>query len=152
MTGGAISVPPKRGPLTVSIADQPPAEPLAPLGVPFFTTENSIGSSSSPRCGASKFASKAEPDRPTSPMVRLVSLGPQDTTAHPAHRHGQGASNGTINRREFTVLGRMLRLAAENNKLMRVPMLCKLKEAPPRAGFFEPERYAAVRRRLPEDS
>src|SRR4029450_9836026 len=40
MTGGATSVPPKRGLLTVSIGDQRPAEPLAPLGVPFLTTEN----------------------------------------------------------------------------------------------------------------
>jgi integrase len=81
---------------------------------------------------------------------RIVSLGPQDATAYAAHRQGQGASNGTINR-ELAVLGRMLRLAAEHNKLMRVPVLRELKEAAPRAGFFEPAQYEAVRRRLPED-
>jgi len=60
---------------------------------------------------------------------RLVSLGPQDATAYAAHRQGQGTSNATINR-ELAVLGRMLRLAAENNKLHRVPVLRKLKESP----------------------
>jgi hypothetical protein len=60
---------------------------------------------------------------------RLVSLGPQDATAYAAHRQGQGASNATINR-ELAVLGRMLRLAAENNKLHRVP------EAAARLGTF----------------
>lgn len=68
---------------------------------------------------------------------RLVSLGPQDATAYAVHRQGQGTSNGTINR-ELAVLGRLLRLAFEHNKLLRVPMLRKLKEAAPRAGFFEP--------------
>jgi integrase len=81
---------------------------------------------------------------------RLVSLGPQDATAYAAQRQGPGASNATINR-ELAVLGRMLRLAAENNKLHRVPVLRKLKESAPRAGFFEPAQYEAVRRRLPAD-
>lgn len=81
---------------------------------------------------------------------RLVNLGPQDATAYAAHRQGQGASNATINR-ELAVLGRMLRLAAENNKLHRLPMLRKLKESAPRAGFFEPAQWEAVRQRLPED-
>jgi hypothetical protein len=45
----------------------------------------------------------------------------------------------------------MLRLAAEHNKLLRLPIVHKPKEAPPRQGFFDPEAFAAVRRRLPED-
>ncbi len=45
----------------------------------------------------------------------------------------------------------MLRLAYEHGMLLRLPILRKLKEAPPREGFFEPAAYLAVRRRLPED-
>jgi integrase len=82
---------------------------------------------------------------------RLASIGPADSTAYAQARQGQGASNATINR-ELAVLGRMLRLAHENNKLVRLPMLRKLEEAAPRSGFFEAEQYEAVRRRLPEDA
>jgi hypothetical protein len=45
-----------------------------------------------------------------------------------AERQAGGASNGTVNR-ELAVLGRMLRLAYENGKLMRLPLIHKLKEA-----------------------
>jgi integrase len=59
-------------------------------------------------------------------------------------------SNATINR-EVALLRRMLRLAARHGKMLHVPMFELLKEAPPRAGFFEADRYEAVRRHLPED-
>ena len=82
---------------------------------------------------------------------RLASIGPADAIAYAAARQGRGAANGTINR-ELAVLGRMLRLAYEHGTLLRLPILRKLKEAPPpREGFFEPAAYLAVRRRLPED-
>ncbi len=42
----------------------------------------------------------------------------------------------------------MLRLAYENRKLLRLPVIRKLKEAAPREGFFEREQFEAVRRRL----
>lgn len=45
----------------------------------------------------------------------------------------------------------MLRLACKNKKLARVPMLDKPKDGEARAGFFEPDHYAAVQRRLPAD-
>lgn len=44
-----------------------------------------------------------------------------------------------------------MRLAYENGKLARLPLIRKLKEPPARQGFFEPERYEAVRRHLPPD-
>ena len=61
-------------------------------------------------------------------------------------RRTHEAANGTINR-ELTVLGRMLRLAYENGKLVRMPVIRKLSEAPRRQGFFERERFEAARRR-----
>ncbi len=81
---------------------------------------------------------------------RLVTIGPADTTAYAARRQGEGASAGTINR-EMALLKRMLRLAYENGKVMRQPVIRMLKEAPPRSGFFEREPFEAVRRHLPED-
>jgi integrase len=45
----------------------------------------------------------------------------------------------------------MLKVAYENGKLMRMPIIRKLKEAAPRQGFFEREQFQAVRRHLPED-
>ena len=46
-------------------------------------------------------------------------------------RQGEKASNATINR-ELAVLKRMLRLAYENGKLLRLPVIRKLKESAPR--------------------
>lgn len=45
----------------------------------------------------------------------------------------------------------MLKVAYENGKLMRMPIIRKLKEAAPRQGFFEREQFQSVRRHLPED-
>ena len=45
----------------------------------------------------------------------------------------------------------MLRLAYENGKLMRLPIFHLPKEGAPREGFFERDRYEAVRRHLSPD-
>jgi integrase len=66
------------------------------------------------------------------------------------HRQGEKASNGTINR-ELGVLVKMLRLAYDYGKLMRLPVVHKPKERAPPQGFFEPEQFEAVRRQLPDD-
>ena len=71
---------------------------------------------------------------------RLAAIGPADVTGYTLQRQGEKASNGTVNR-ELAVLGRMLKLAYENGKLLRLPVIRKLKENAPRAGFFERERY-----------
>lgn len=60
------------------------------------------------------------------------------------------AANGTINR-ELGVLLRMLRVAYEHNKLLRLPIVHKPKEAAPRQGFFEAEQDLAVRAKVPDD-
>jgi integrase len=65
-------------------------------------------------------------------------------------RKAKGAANGTINR-ELGLLTRLFTLALENRQLTQVPVVRKLKEAPPRQGFFEHTQFEAVRRRLPLD-
>jgi integrase len=81
---------------------------------------------------------------------RIAGIGGAEASAYVEHRRAHGVQNGTINR-ELSVLTRMLRLAAERNKLLRVPVIRKLKEAPPRSGFLEREQFAAVCRHLPDD-
>jgi len=81
---------------------------------------------------------------------RLAVIGPSDITTYVVQRQATGAANGTINR-ELAMLVRMLRLAYENGKLLRVPVIHKTKEANPREGFFERDQYEAVRRHLPPD-
>ena len=81
---------------------------------------------------------------------RLASISGRDSEQYALRRQGQGASNGTINR-ELAVLGRMLKLAYEHDRLARMPVLRKLEESAPRQGFFERDAFAAVRRRLDDD-
>ena len=81
---------------------------------------------------------------------RLASIGGADATAYAEQRQAEQVANGTINR-ELAVLHRMLRLAYDDDKLLRLPRVRKLEEAAPRSGFFEREQYDAVRQRLPED-
>jgi integrase len=81
---------------------------------------------------------------------RVASIGSAEITAYVAKRQGEGASNASINR-DLETLSRMLRLAYENNKLMRLPVIHKLTPNPPRQGFFEREHYEAVCRQLRPD-
>ena len=81
---------------------------------------------------------------------RVAGIGPAEISAYVVKRQGEGAANGTINR-ELGVLNRMLRLAYESGKVLRLPVVHKPKENGPRQGFFEREQYEAVRRHLRPD-
>jgi integrase len=81
---------------------------------------------------------------------RIAAINPSRITAYVAKRQEEGAANATINR-ELETLGKMLKLAYENNKLMRLPIIHKLAANPPRQGFFELDQYEAVRRLLRPD-
>jgi integrase len=82
--------------------------------------------------------------------TRASAITTSRITEYVVARQAEGAANGTINR-ELATLSRMLRLAYRNEKLQRLPVIERLDEAPPRAGFFEAEQYDAVRRHLPAD-
>ena len=81
---------------------------------------------------------------------RLSSITGAVISEYIARRQGEKASNGTI-KCELGVLGKMLRLAYDYGKLMRLPVVHKPKESAPRQRFFEPEQFEAVRRQPPDD-
>src|SRR5437867_4888448 len=81
---------------------------------------------------------------------RIAAIGQPVVDAYIVRRQEETAVGATI-RRELSTLTKMLRLAYENGKLVRLPILHKPKEGPPREGFFEPAQYDAVRRRLSAD-
>ncbi|MGH2625545.1 MAG: tyrosine-type recombinase/integrase, partial [Anaerolineales bacterium] len=86
---------------------------------------------------------------------RAAAIGPAHITAYVEQRQKKASaeewapSNRTINI-ELALLKRMLRLAYENGKLLRVPTIKMLKEAPPRQGFFGEIEFLAVQAHLPE--
>ncbi len=82
--------------------------------------------------------------------TRLASIDHATITRYVETRQQAGAGNATINR-EIGILGRMLRLAYEGDKLFRVPSIKLLKEPAPRKGFFEQAGYEAVCRHLPPE-
>jgi integrase len=75
-------------------------------------------------------------------LRRPASIGPAD-----ANRQAEGATNGTL-KGELDVLGRMFGLAHANGKLIRPPLIHRLKRAAPRAGFFKRSQLDAVKRQL----
>jgi integrase len=81
---------------------------------------------------------------------RVPGIGPAEIQLYIERRQKKGAANGTINR-ELATLSRMFRLAYKNGKLLRLPIIERLKESAPRQGFFERDQFLGVRRRLPED-
>lgn len=81
---------------------------------------------------------------------RVPSIGSADVEAYIVARQAEGATGTTI-KRELSTLSRMLRLAYENGKLLRLPVIRKPKEGAPREGFFERDQYESGLRHLPSD-
>jgi integrase len=81
---------------------------------------------------------------------RVSAIGTTDITAYVVRRQATGAANGTINR-ELATLGRMLAVGYKAGKVVRPPVIERLKESAPRQGFFERDAFLSVRRHLAED-
>jgi integrase len=77
-------------------------------------------------------------------------IGPDDIADYIDRRKEEGAANGTVNR-ELAALKRSFSLAVRRRRLSlaHIPPIDLLKEAAPRAGFFEREQFEAVRHYLP---
>ena len=76
-------------------------------------------------------------------------IGLDEIRAYVARRQEEHASNGEINR-ELDTLRRGFNLALQSEKIARAPKVPRLKEAAPRAGFFEQADFDAVLPHLPE--
>lgn len=81
---------------------------------------------------------------------RAVSITGALAEEYVQYRVKADVANATINR-ELATLIRMLRLGYERDKVVKLPRIHKLTEAPPRAGFFERADFEAVRRHLRPD-
>jgi integrase len=78
---------------------------------------------------------------------RMADITTSDLTAYAVKRHGEQASNATINR-ELALLRRAYNLAKRAGKLLHAPHVPMLQESAPRAGFFEREEIECVIRHL----
>jgi integrase len=81
---------------------------------------------------------------------RAVDLRGADVSDFIDRRKKAGAANATVNR-DLAALKRSFRLGVRRGLLSHddVPIIDLLKEATPRAGFFDREQFEAVRRHLP---
>ena len=81
---------------------------------------------------------------------RLSDISASDVRAHVSERQTAGAANGTINR-ELQILKRCFSLAKKAHKIYDCPDIPKLREAAPRAGFFETAQVSTVCQHLPAE-
>jgi integrase len=81
---------------------------------------------------------------------RMAAITPADIRRYIIRRQEEGARNATINR-ELSVLKRAVTLAVAAGTLPSQPRIPLLREDNVRRGFFEPDEFQSVRRRLPPD-
>jgi hypothetical protein len=82
--------------------------------------------------------------------MKAIDITADRVTAYTAGRKAEQAANATVNR-ELSALRRMFRLGERAGKVAGRPYVALLREDNVRTGFFEPEQFAAVQARLPED-
>src|SRR5262245_8589499 len=80
---------------------------------------------------------------------RAVLVTATDVTAYVVQRQTAGAANATINR-ELAALKKMYTLALVAERIPRAPRFRMLQEDNVRQGFFERDRFEAVRAALPD--
>ena len=80
---------------------------------------------------------------------RPIDVTPQRIRDYQVARRSEGAATATINR-ETSALSRMFRVGVELGWLTSTPTFPgRLRENPPRQGFFEHDEYVRVRKHLP---
>jgi integrase len=79
---------------------------------------------------------------------RMKAITTADLRGYIDIRLKAGAKPGTVNR-ELAAVRRAFILACQDGRLQARPHFPMLAEAEPRAGFFEPDQFEAVRRHLP---
>jgi hypothetical protein len=67
-----------------------------------------------------------------------------------AHRRGEGKAAATVNL-ELATLRKALKVAHEQGKLDKLPVIRMLRPAAPMSGFFEHQQFEAVSGELPPD-
>src|SRR5262249_54861027 len=77
-----------------------------------------------------------------------VGTGGAEAPRYVRRRRARRGAKARINR-ELAILTKRRRRAYENRKLLRMPVIRKLKEAGPRQGFLERGQFVAVRQNLP---
>ena len=98
------------------------------------------GGGPAPALRRDRSAGLAEYDRRSAHLTRvfasrrIAGIGQGHADAYVLRRQEQGVVGATI-RRELGTLTGMLRLAYKNGKLLRLPLLDKPKEGPPREGW-----------------
>lgn len=80
---------------------------------------------------------------------RAKDISAADVQAFVAKRQADEATNGEINR-ELAFLRRGFNLGLQSELVIRKPAIRMLKEAAPRAGFFEQTEYEALLAKLPD--
>jgi integrase len=80
---------------------------------------------------------------------RADTITARDVNAYVESRPTEKAANATVNR-ELSALKRMFNLALKDDELDSMPHISMLDESPPRPGFFDESRFAAVLAALPD--
>jgi len=111
----------------------------------YFGTRRLVGITSA---DVSAYIAKRLGDTIITRKARVVTLEDGTTQTTPEQR--KPVSPATINR-ELQTLKRMFSLAIRSGRIATKPHIEMLREAPPRAGFFEREQYEGVLRHLPEE-
>ncbi len=88
--------------------------------------------------------------RPYFAARRLATITTGDVRAYIAHRQEQGAAAATINR-ELAILRRGFVIAMQDGAVFARPHFPMMREAAPRAGFFDERELHSVARHLPAD-
>jgi integrase len=111
----------------------------------YFGTRKLIGITSG---DVTAYKAKRLADTITTRKSRVVTL--EDGTAQTTPEQRKPVSPATINR-ELQTLKRMFSLAIQSGRIATKPHIEMLREAAPRAGFFEREQYEGVLRHLPAE-